>query len=120
MNPGLNLRSKQNEQPIETGSYLIQRGVRRVQKNHRVKFAFVEYKSSKTKWVRGTIGLSCMRTNAKHETNNDRGSREYYGSDGRTNEREERGEVEEGNVYTRAPLPWDRCTKNGVVVVRGG
>lgn len=45
--PELDLRGKPNERPIETGGYLIQRGVRRDQKNRRVKFAFVEYKSSK-------------------------------------------------------------------------
>ena len=52
------------------------------------------------------------------------GSREGHGSGGRTNEREERGERSrkdlETNVYTWAPLPRGRCTKNGIVVVRGG
>jgi len=52
------------------------------------------------------------------------GSREGYGGGGRTNEREERGgrlrKGLETNVYTWAPPPRGRCTKNGIVVVRGG
>jgi len=62
-----------------------------------------------------------MRTNAKYETNSDRGSRNGYDSGGRTSEREKRSRKGlETNVYTWAPLPRDRCTKNGVFVVREG
>ena len=77
--------------------------VRRDQKNHRVKFAFVEYKSGKNENGRGTNKQLCMRTNTKHETKSNRGSKRGRAAVGER-VREKRGgrprENRKTNVYT--------------------